>query len=296
MTKGTYSYALLQYHHSQILGEVLNIGILLYFPDFKRLDFIFPEKLIRLRFAYPNVPEKTIKAYFKNFTNRVNELNINKEVFSDYNLDTSLEKFVDAEFLPSDSSSLQFGNFRKGVLYSENLELIKNQLYNLYFSVFQHHENISRRIDESHLLTNYKKLLREITDSNIAELRQSERFKTDYSIEPNIGTKIRFDVAWRGDRYLHLVKPISFDLLKQESIINKAYRYYGQFTDLEQYAENESLNFDVLLAKPKKKDLFKVYDNALRLLEKPKRVSIIEQNDIEKYSRDTIEQIINTDN
>ena len=75
MNKGTFTYALLQYHHSQVLGEVLNIGLVVYFPDHNKLDFIYPNKLIRLKFAYPDVPEKTIKSYFKYFQSRVDELN-----------------------------------------------------------------------------------------------------------------------------------------------------------------------------------------------------------------------------
>jgi hypothetical protein len=138
MNKGTFTYALLQYHHSQLLGEVLNIGLIVYFPEHKRLEFIYPEKLIRLRFAYPDVPEKTIKAYFKYFDQRVKDLNDSSHIFHDYDLGKSLKVFLEKEFLAPDASALQFGNFRTSVLYTPDLERITNQLYNLYFSVFQH--------------------------------------------------------------------------------------------------------------------------------------------------------------
>jgi hypothetical protein len=290
MNKGIYTYCLLQYHHSQLLGEVLNIGLIVYFPHKKELAFIYPEKLIRLRFAYPDVPEKTIKSYFKYFEQRVKELNANPEILSDYDLDKSLQQFVNSEFLPADSSALQFGNFRISVLYTPNIEHIKNQLYNLYFSVFQIQENQTKKIDETTLLNKYKKLLKDYAHQDT--VKENNNFHFDYSIEPSTTSKITFDVAWKDKDNLHLVKPVSFDLVRQNTINRKAYQYYGQFTDLQEYAESNNYLFDVILAKPKSKTLFKAYDNAIRLLQKPKTVTLVELNDLDSYSKTTVESAL----
>jgi hypothetical protein len=291
MSKGTFTYGLLQYHHSQILGEVLNIGLLVYFPNVKKLAFIYPEKLIRLRFAYPNVPDKTIKAYFKYFESRVNELNANAEIFSDYDLSKSLQTFIEKEFLQPDSSALQFGNYRISVLYTEDIDYLKNQLYNLYFSVFQFQENVAKRVDESVLLNKYKKYLKEFSHQSTV-IKENNRFQFDYAVEPNEGTKINFDVAWKEGKVLHLVKPVSFDLTRQDTINKKAYQYYGQFLDLENFAQENHYLFDVLLAKPKARNLYKAYDNAIRLLEIPKGLKLIEQDDLTAYSRATVESAL----
>lgn len=288
MNKGTFTYALLQYHHSQLLGEVLNIGLVVYFPDFNRLEFIYPEKLIRLRFAYPDVPEKTIKSYHKYFVGRTEELNQQPETFVNYSLETSLKQFLEEEFLAPDSSALQFGNFRTAVLYTENLEHIINQLYNLYFSVFRHNENPLRKVDESSLLRKYKGFLEELLPDH-KTLRETERLFIDYAIKPNDNSSLKFDIAWKEKKDLHLVKPLSFDLVKPESIQRKAYQYFGQFEDLQDYAEHNNFLFDVILAKPKSRGLTKAYDNAIRLLEKPTRVNLIEQNELKAYSEQTIQ-------
>ncbi|MXV14339.1 DUF3037 domain-containing protein [Hufsiella ginkgonis] len=294
MKKGTYTYGLLQYRHSQVLGEVLNIGLLVYFPDLKVLRFIFPDKILRLRFAYPNVPEKTIKAYFKYFETRVSKLNAQPEVFADDALSESLERFIDKEFLPSDSSALQFGNYRKGLLYTPDIEVICDQLYNLYFSVFQLHETTARRIDESVLLGNYKKLLKQFSNDELGVLGNKNSFHLDYEIAPPEKSKLRFDIAWNSSSNLHLVKPISFDLQKSESIDRKAYQYYGRFIDLQDYAGKSDYIFDVILAKPKHKPLFKAYDNAIRLLQQPKFVQLIEPDKLEDYTHQTVEALLST--
>jgi|GEM_PF-1032224 len=289
MSIGTFSFALLQYHHSQILGEILNIGIVAYFPDHKVLKFIYPEKLIRLRFAYPDVPEKTIKNYFKFFENRVSELNSQQEIFSDYTLDVSLDTFLNSEFISPDSSSLQFGKTKKSVLYTTDIDTIQNQLYNLYFSVFYQHESIIHKVDETTLLNKYKNIFNEIRlDSDNGSLKLP-KIKYDYHITANSGNSVKFDIAWQGSKALHLVKPISFDLVKPEAITNKAYRFYGQFTDLENLAQKNSLKFDVLISKPTSKQLFAAYDTATRLLSTPASVNIVEFDKINQYAQTTLD-------
>lgn len=292
MNKGTFTYSLLQYRHSQLLGEVLNIGLIAYFPDAGRLEFLYPEKLLRLRYAYPSVPEKTIKAYFKYFQERVDELNQQKDIFSEYDLNNSLKVFLETEFLQSDSSALQFGNYRTSVLYSSKIELILNQLYNLYFSVFRIEENSHKRIDESHLLIKYKNLLKEgLEHSNNGFANLEFDYDFQFGLETSAKSHYRFDVAWEDQNGLHLVKPVSFDLLRADTIEKKAYQYFGRFYDLQGYAENSNAEFDLLLARPKSKSLYKAYDNAIRLLEKPEHVNLIEQDELVGYTAQTIKAI-----
>jgi hypothetical protein len=292
MNKGTFTYCLLQYHHSQLLGEVLNIGLVVYFPHVKKLEILYPEKLLRLKFAYPDVPEKTIKAYYKYFEQRVAELNNKPDIFADYELHKSLKNFVDKELLPSDSSALQFGNYRSSVFYTPDTKHLTNQLYNLYFSVFHIHDSDVNRIDESILLKKYKKLLLEFSQQHDV-IKPTNKFHYDYAIAPNNTSKVTFDIAWKDRDSLHLVKPMSFDLKREDSISKKAYQYYGQFLDLEEVAENNNYLFDVILAKPKTKALFATYDNAIRLLQKPKRVKLIELTELNSYSKATAELALN---
>ena len=291
MIKGTYQYALLQYHHSQLLGEVLNIGLVAYFPQYKKLEFIYPEKLIRLKYAYPNIPEKTIKSYFKYFSDRVAKFNKATHLFQDYDLERGLEHFLEKEFLAPDASALQFGNYRNAVLYVSEIDKIINQLYNLYFSVFQIQDSSNKKVDESVLLRRYKKLLGNFL-SEEQSLNNFSNLYLDYAIRPNASGAIKFDIAWKDQENTHLVKPVSFDLQRSESIQRKAWQYFGQFEDLEDFASENDYLFDVILAKPKSKELIKPYDNAIRLLEKPKRVKLIDFDGLPAYSQQTMDLIL----
>ena len=285
-----YTYSLLQYRHSQILEEVLNIGLLVYFPNSRRLEFVYPERLLRLKFAYPNVPDKTIRAYFKSFTEKIAALNQQPELYADFSLEKSLKDFAETELIPIDSSALQFGSTKRGLLYTNDPQKLLNDLYNLYFSVFDHNTNIIERLDETHLLRRYKKLIQQF-NQDIFECN-SHKLQLDFVINPTDTKEFKFDIAWQGDT-LNLVKPISFDVKKYETLNNKAYRYYGQFIDLQDFAVQRSYRFDLLLAKPKNRELFKYYDNAVKLLEKPKQVKLIEEGDLKDYSVKTLEAISN---
>jgi hypothetical protein len=291
MTKGTYQYALLQYHHSQLLGEVLNIGLVAYFPQQKRLEFIFPEKLIRLKYAYPNVPEKTIKSYFRYFQERVSTLNKTPHLFYDHDMENGLQQFLEKEFLAPDASALQFGNYRNSVLYTPDLVKITDQLYNLYFSVFQIQDSNTKKVDESILIRKYKNLLGKFLADD-QSLTKTNNIFLDYAIRPDASTSIRFDIAWKEHTNTHLVKPVSFDLQRPESIQKKAWLYSGQFGDLQDFATRNDYIFDVILAKPKSMDLIKAYDNAIRLLEKPSRVNLIEFDGLSSYSKQTMESVL----
>jgi hypothetical protein len=131
--KKTYSYCLLKYYHSQVLGEILNLGLIVYFPTINQLRLIVPKSLTRFKIIYSTFPEKTITAYIEYFKHRVNELNQNSDIFYQYNTSTSLNSLIDKEFLAADSSMLQFSDYKKAVLYSDSIDRILRSLSSTYF-------------------------------------------------------------------------------------------------------------------------------------------------------------------
>jgi hypothetical protein len=260
-----------------------------YFPHEEKLHFVYPERLIRLRFTYSNIPEKTIKAYFNSFRQKVDSLNDKPGVCEYYvESSSSLSNLIENEFLPEDSSALRFGETKKGLLYNEETKKILDNLYNIYFTVFDINESNKERVDESVLLKRYKKL---ILDLDKELFTSNSKITLGYTLKKDEAKEFDFDIAWQGQSSTNLVKPISFDVRKNITLTNKAYKFYGRFLDLEKYALDNHYNFDILLAKPKDKTLFKDYDYAIKLLEKPKQVTLIEEDGLKSYSLKTIKSI-----
>jgi len=61
---------------------------------------------------------------------------------------------------------------------------------------------------------------------------------------------------------------------------------------LQDFALEKHARFDMLLAKPKKKTLFKSYDEAIDILSRPSFVKIWEEERIDEYANKTLEAFV----
>lgn len=146
-----YSFSILQYYHSQAIGEIMNIGLLIYFPNTFQIRLILPKSFDRYKSAYLNFPEKLIKTYFNYFEERVNQLNANPDALNQLSKIRSLDDFIRDKMLPPDSSMLKFSQSQTAILYTE-IDLIVEHLTQLYFSA-----SIQDLMDHSLSFKRYKK-------------------------------------------------------------------------------------------------------------------------------------------
>lgn len=277
-------YSLLQYRYAQSLGEVLNVGVLLLFPEQRQAIFLHPKRLGRIRKLYPKFAEKIIRSYFKGIVSRTNQLTKQPEIFAD--CEAHPRQLIDNEIFIRDSSALQFSDVKTSVLYTEDLSAIGEQFYKLYLSFYDEDEYRSRH-DETYLLKEYKQLLRQRLDG----LLSREAFEHPITVKPE-GTTLayQFPFAWQNGSF-NLVKPVSFDLKLEQSINEKATLNVGQFTLLNDYAERRNARFDVLVARPKDRKLYKPYEQAVQLLANQPHVHIVEEEQLDTYSEKTAEAL-----
>ncbi len=278
---GIFQYCPLQYHYNSASGEVLNVGLLVLFPDQQKIAFVYPEKLNRLKAAYPNsVAERTLKAFFKGISGKVMTLNRQPEIFNDYR-NRPLD-FIDNEILIRDASSLQFGEIKTGLLYTEDLKHIVEQLKNLYLSLYDLDEEETPKHTEEFIIKTYRNLIKEGNGQLFATKKITENVQIgDYT----------FPFAWQNGTY-NVVNPVSLDLKRPESIIRKATLNFGKITILESDLRQENTHFDVLLAKPKQRALIKSYEEAINILSKLKTARIWQEDQIEEYSNKTLKALL----
>ena len=278
---GIFQYCPLQYHYNSASGEVLNVGLLVLFPDQQKIAFVHPEKLNRLKAAYPNsVAERTLKAFFKGISGKVMALNRQPEIFNDYR-NRPLD-FIDNEILIRDASSLQFGEIKTGLLYTEDLKHIVEQLKNLYLSLYDLDEEETPKHTEEFIIKTYRNLIKEGNGQLFATKKITENVQIgDYT----------FPFAWQNGTY-NVVNPVSLDLKRPESIIRKATLNFGKITILESDLRQENTHFDVLLAKPKQRALIKSYEEAINILSKLKTARIWQEDQIEEYSNKTLKALL----
>lgn len=275
-----FQYCPLQYRYNSASGEVLNVALLVLFPEQQKIAFVFPEKLNRLRAAYPNsIAERTLKAFFKGIDSKVHALNRQPEIFNDYK-NRPLD-FINNEILIRDASALQFGEIKTSVLFTDDLKQIVSQLKDVYLSVYDLEESPYKTHTEDYLIKEYRKKIK----------LGDEQIFTKHKIEENkkIGEYI-FPFAWQNGTY-NIVSPISLDLKLPESIIRKATLNFGKFTLLQDYAEQNKAQFDILLAEPKLKSLAKKYDEATKILERVPCIRLWAESQLDEYSQKTLEAI-----
>lgn len=153
---------------------------------------------------------------------------------------------------------------------------------------FSDEEEHKVRHDESYLLKEYQKRLQR----RLSGLLSREAFERPFIVKPE-GTNFayQFAFAWQNGSH-NLVKPVSFDLKLEQSITDKATLNVGQFTVLRPYAEQHNARFDVLVARPKDRELYKPYDQAVQLLAEQPHVKIIEEDQLDTYSEKTAEALM----
>jgi hypothetical protein len=81
--KTLFQYSLLQYHHSALIGEVMNVCI----GDFSRATSNIlhsPRTSYKAKGGLSQCPENVLRSYFKGMKERTNQLNKQPELFNDY--------------------------------------------------------------------------------------------------------------------------------------------------------------------------------------------------------------------
>lgn len=118
--------------HSPYLDESINIGVLIYFAKSERFVFKYSKSLSRIKSIYNNIPEKTIQEYIRQIDEKLTK--ISSHEVSDISIEANdLKSFLSKYILSSDSTVLQFSNFKtiEDVKFEEDVveKIIVEQLF-----------------------------------------------------------------------------------------------------------------------------------------------------------------------
>lgn len=288
MENKQYIYSILKYKHSLSLGESLNIGILIYILDEEKFIFRYSKSLSRIKSVYDIISEKTIKQYLSQIELRLHTLKSDEIHFYQNEVVNFFDKFIDKFILPQDGSVLQFSSSKNSYSYDNDSEIIANHLTNKYLLDKEKHVTGITTTKEPILV---KKFYGYLSDLDFDRINLNEnKFYKNYKVRNETGNEFNFDYAWQNGT-LNLVKPISFDLKEPKGLAEKAYKNFGLFTDLRNEASSNNLRYDLLIARPTLKSLYREFDHALGLLETLQRVDIILEENIEEYSKKAIKAL-----
>jgi hypothetical protein len=272
-----FTYSILQYQHSLLLNESVNVGIVFSFPGESKIYFV-PGNLNRVKCLYPDFDPSLFNTIVKGIKTK---LIPNADSLFDTNNQNTFKQQLNALLIP-DSSALQFSDPFVSVDTFNDIEKTIDA-----FSKMILPGNQPEKEDE--FIHNEQYILRRFTESiERRNIPVNTRLGRNRKLETK-GFTLSFDYAWRNG-VTHLIKPVSFDLTSARFIQDKAILHVGYLDAFGGYADRNGYVFDYLIAKPTNPQLFKVYDSALEILSEAKAPKeIVPEERIEEYSERTAE-------
>ena len=276
--KTTYTFTILRYVHDIATGEFVNMGVALYAPEAKYVSAICCPRYGRLSKMFLDVDGDQLRSLMRFLQARFEEyaLKLNGELALQGQPKSIME--IAATILPPDDSSLQWSEPGGGI--TENPSVALEQLYVRLVEKYEHRAQLPSRTDDE-VWRGFKKELE--TKQVLAKLQPKRIIAKDYEHE--------FDHAWKNGAW-NLYQPISFDLLDAESLLDKANRWLGRATILQDSQEKFKLH--LLLGEPRLEKLKSSYTKALNILHRmPVKKEFVREDEAPKFSKALAEEIKN---
>ncbi|HEY2329966.1 MAG TPA: DUF3037 domain-containing protein [Verrucomicrobiae bacterium] len=274
--KTTYTFTILRYVHDIATGEFVNMGVALYAPEAKYVSAICCPRYGRLSKMFLDVNGDQLRPLMRFIQARFEEyaMKLNGELALHGQPKSVME--IAASILPPDDSSLQWAEPGGGV--TENPSVTLEQLYVRLVEKYEQRAQLPSRNDDE-VWRAFKKEFE--AKQVLAKLQPKRIVAKDYEHE--------FDHAWKNGAW-NLYQPISFDLLDAESLLDKANRWLGRATILQDSQEKFKLH--MLLGEPRLEKLKPSYEKALNILNRmPVKKEFIREDEASKFSKGLAEEI-----
>lgn len=208
-----FTYSILQYTHSLLLNEYVNVGIVFSFPNERKIHFEHGN-LNRVKCLYPDFEPALFNEVVKNIKTKL--IPHADNLFESNNQNTFKQK-LNFLLLP-DSSALQFTEPFISVDTFNDIPQTVDAFSKLILPT-----NQVDREEHSH---NEQYILRKFTDPIVKRNIPIDTRLGKNRLLTAKGISLNFDYAWKNG-VTHLVKPISFDLTSERFVQEKAITYRG---------------------------------------------------------------------
>jgi len=267
--KTPYTYTVLRYVHDIATGEFINVGVALFAPEVPYASAICRETADRLTKAFPGMDGDTFKKLMRHIQSRLEELG--EQICNDLPLEAMPKSVLEFahRVLPADDSSLQWSPVGSGLTPNPSLTL--EALYDRMVRMYDVKSAQENRSDEDV----WRKYRQALEPRRIIRHLQPKQIAVD-------DDQVDFQYACKNGVW-HCLEPISFDLLRADSIQEKAHRWLGQITSIQDSADEFKLY--LLLGEPQQEDLRRAFERAVSILNKlPVPKEIIRESDAELFS------------
>jgi len=268
----TYQYQVLRFLPDRVSGEFVNLGVVVYDATSKQLAGNFYQKITRVSSFFPTVNSRYLASVVK-FIHKEFET-IRMRFHSEMSFE-SIDSLADITktVLPKDDSALFFTETKK--LLEISIDVAMRDLYERFVLNYVHEEEREYVTDKEVWTDHYKSYFDNL---DITSHLRSHQVKTALDTW-------QFEKAWKNGVW-NCFETVSFDLVKEESIKDKAYKWWGKVDELR--TSEEPIHV-YLLSKlpsqhPELKKFIKKKLGNIRLNSKVS-VELISDDAAEKFSR-----------
>ena len=246
-----YDFSILKYVHDRITGEFVNIGAVIYCKEEKLLKLKCKSRTTRVSAIFPDLDRTHLKSVLKHISNHFNEINNRIKHGLDFEGETPLSSFI-AETLKNDDSALQWSKISSGLSLEPVSEL--ERIFERYVSFHDAPDTRERRTEQD-IWRDFEKKLKVFVPTNTFLPKK-------ISV---LDDELEFKHAWKNGIW-HCVEPVSFDLSDADNMKDKAHRWLGQMTSIQNSSENFKLY--LIISKPKEQKLIGAFNKAMSILKK----------------------------
>lgn len=235
----TFEYQLLRYSPDAVSGEFVNVGVLVFDAEGKKLAGRFLDRIARVSQFFPAINGRYLSKVLRHISSDV------ERIAAQFNTELDVFPFagveqVSKDILAKDDSSLFFTETLKGLDIS--IEAILDNLYDR--SVASHIQEDDRK------LTSDKDVWTKVYKKHFEKKKILGRLK-HHKVQTAMDT-FEFDHSWKNGHW-NCFEPLNFDLRNSRSIKDKAYKWKAKLNELNH--ANEELHVYMLSALPKDKQL-----------------------------------------
>ncbi|MCS6920970.1 MAG: DUF3037 domain-containing protein [Elioraea sp.] len=265
MTQHPYTYTILRYLHDPRAGEALNVGVVLHVPAERKLLARFRSTFGRVKAAFPDLDGEAFKQALREVERGVER--VARELEKGGLLAPAGDAAAFARRgLPQDDSALQWSPVGSGLTADAQATL--DRLYDRF--VQRHDDRARRRRDDEDIW----RPVRERLEARGVSVPFEEK-----TFEGEVDT-ITFRHAWKNGHW-HAYEGVSFDLAGQDGIMEKARRWVGHLTTV-QDGLAEPLKLYLIVGAPQDHGLAAAYRKALTMMRKaPLAPELVEEDAID---------------
>lgn len=271
-----YTFSVLRYIHDAVTQEFINIGVAVYSQQAGFLRAICTAHYSRVTHTFTKIDGNRFRQLTRYVQSEINAIGETLPDMLPFEPVRTIDQLLN-RVLPPDDSSIQFSN-PPGAGLSTDLDKTLSELFDRYVERYAVRPGAARRDDEDVWRVFRAPLERRHVTTHLAPKRI---MASSYDYE--------FERAWKN-RIWHVYEPVSFDMMDAGSILEKANRWVGRATSLND--SSESFKIHMLLGEPQDERLRSAFEKAQNILNKmPGQKELVRETEADAFADELAREI-----